>query len=363
MESNKSEIIRSAKTREDNKSEISESRYSHLNRRQPDDIVSNSTNHTRTSMHQVNNKMNDIHGGSSLNPSSHNIACSESNHSDERSDDNNIQRDSYRAQPQDSYRAQLQPQDSYRAQLQPQDSYRAQLQPQDSYRAQAQPQDSYRAQPQPQDSYRAQAQDSYRAQPQDSYEQTNDGNYNMRERSRAEAYNDDFSREYEKKEDIKASMLDEIDFLMSCLGSEDVDISRIPVVSRSSSFEDVRETLSSLRYKQDRIRYCSFAEEFILFGAYGLEELFNGERSWLGRQPDLTGWHNQVTVKLRRMRHDTSTVVSAVMEDYNIGPGARILLELIPNMFLHSRRKNANKQTTAGYTAQISESMTKIRDA
>jgi hypothetical protein len=108
------------------------------------------------------------------------------------------------------------------------------------------------------------------------------------------------------------------------------------------------------RHKNDRTRYCSFAEEFVLFGAVALEELFDGKRTWFGHyQPDLTDWHNQVNVKLRRMRHDTSTLVSGVMNDYNIGPGARILLELVPNMFLHSR----NRKRQAGASSLFSDSM------
>ena len=95
-----------------------------------------------------------------------------------------------------------------------------------------------------------------------------------------------------------------------------------------------------LRHKNDHTRYCSFAEEFLLFGAYALEELFDGKRTFFSRyQPDLTGWHNHVNVKLKRMRHDTGQLVSAVMQDYNIGPGARVLLELIPSAVIYSKMR------------------------
>jgi hypothetical protein len=95
-----------------------------------------------------------------------------------------------------------------------------------------------------------------------------------------------------------------------------------------------------LRHKNDHARYCSFAEEFLIFGAYALEELFDGKRKWFGRyQPDLTGWHNHVNVKIKRMQHDTSKIVSEVMQDYNIGSGARLLLELVPSMILYSKMR------------------------
>ncbi len=149
-----------------------------------------------------------------------------------------------------------------------------------------------------------------------------------------------FSFEREKKEDMKCQMLEEIDSLIFSLQEEDADLSRIPKVDRNSTFEEVEMVLKMLRHKNDRSRYCSFAEEFLMFGAYGLEELFNGERTWFGRyKPDLRGYHTQVNIKLRRMRHDTSTVVGEIMKGYDIGAGARILLELVPNMILYSKMR------------------------
>jgi hypothetical protein len=154
-----------------------------------------------------------------------------------------------------------------------------------------------------------------------------------------------YSLEKEKKEDQKSAMLAEIDSLISSLTEEDVNLERIPKVDQASTYEQVEAVLRMLRHKNDHIRYSSFFEEFMLFGAYGLEELFDGKRMWFGRyQPNAEGWHNNVNVKLRRMRHDTGQLVSGAMQDYNIGPGARILLELIPNLFLYTKMKSQQQQ-------------------
>ena len=61
----------------------------------------------------------------------------------------------------------------------------------------------------------------------------------------------------------------------------------------------------------------------------------------------MTGWSKSVGVKLRRMKHDTSTIVSNAMNEYNVGPGTRIFLELIPNAFVHARsnRNQFGKET------------------
>lgn len=160
-----------------------------------------------------------------------------------------------------------------------------------------------------------------------------------------------FSFEKEKKEDEKCVMLEEIDSLLYSLTDAEVDLSRIPKVNFSSSHEEIEMVLKILRHKSDRARYCNLAEEFIIWGAYGMEELFDGKKVWLNRyQPCLTGWHTHVQTKLRRMRHDTSQIVSDVMHDYNIGPGMRVLLELVPNMFVYSNEKKKNHGQNSLYS-------------
>jgi hypothetical protein len=173
-----------------------------------------------------------------------------------------------------------------------------------------------------------------------------------------------FSLEKEKREDQKSAMLAEIDSLYSSLIEEDIDLSRIPRVDQKSSYEDVETVLRMLRHKNDHTRYCTFAEEFMLFGAFGLEELFNGQNTYFGRyQPDLTGYSNHMMVKLRRMRHDTGQIVSSVMQDYNIGPGARILLELIPSMVIYSKtRKQQHDQPTLYSDAEMAQASHRIRE-
>src|SRR5205085_1711852 len=115
--------------------------------------------------------------------------------------------------------------------------------------------------------------------------------------------------EQEKRNEAKCIMLAEIDDLIITLRNEECDVSRIPMVDRHSSYGSVADVLRILQRKADHIRCQSFAEEFILFAAHTCEDLFDGKRMWLGRyQPDLTGWHNQVNTKIRRMRRDTSKV-------------------------------------------------------
>lgn len=152
-----------------------------------------------------------------------------------------------------------------------------------------------------------------------------------------------FDIEKERDEDDKAALLEQIDMLKTTLDDDGIDISGIPPIDKRSSVKEIRDVYKILRLKNDRNRYCSFAEEVILSGAYGMEYLFDGKKEWFGRRPDLTGWPSTVKVKLRRLRFETSTFVKEVMQNYNMSPSIRLLLELLPSMFLYSRNRRLSQ--------------------
>lgn len=166
------------------------------------------------------------------------------------------------------------------------------------------------------------------------------------------------------KEDEKAIMLEEIDSLRASLEEEEArGISCIPNATQDDDYTTVENILRRLRLKNDRMRYTSLASEFILWGAQGVEHIFDGKRTYFNSKPDMSGWSREVQVKLRRMQHDTSTLVSGVMHDYNIGPGMRILLELVPNFFIFAKRKKNNTGRGNLYSnADIASHMSNIRD-
>jgi len=153
----------------------------------------------------------------------------------------------------------------------------------------------------------------------------------------------EFNIEKEKDEDAKASLLEQIDMLKITLEDDGVDISGVPSISKNSNMKEIHNVYKILRLKNDRNRYCSFAEELILSGAYGMEYLFDGKKEWFSKKPDLTGWSSTVKVKLRRMRFETSTFVQEVMQEYNMSAGMRLALELLPSMFLYSRNRRLSQ--------------------
>jgi hypothetical protein len=173
-----------------------------------------------------------------------------------------------------------------------------------------------------------------------------------------------FSVEKEKEEDEKSRKLEGIESLREILEDEGENLSRIPHVTAVSSMEEIDSVYKMLNLKNDRKRCCTFAEEGILLGAHAVEWAFDGEKNYFGHRPDMTDWHKSVQAKLRRMRHDTSNVVSQVMQHYNLGSGTRILLELIPSMFLYSRmRKSQHKDTLAVSDSEYDSALNRLRDA
>ena len=171
-----------------------------------------------------------------------------------------------------------------------------------------------------------------------------------------------FNVDKEKEEDDKAILLEQIDTLFTTLKDDGIDISRVPMVDCNSTIENIENVHKILRLKNDRNRYCSLAEETILAAAYGAEWMFDGEKSYMGKRPDLRGWNATVNVKLRRMRYDTSTFVSEVMQDYHFGPGTRILFELIPSLFLYSKMRKGQYADDIVTSDEMNSAINVIRD-
>ena len=146
----------------------------------------------------------------------------------------------------------------------------------------------------------------------------------------------------EELKNKKSMLLEQIELLKLLLQEENENISNIPDLDENDTIDRLNHIYMILKIKKDRLQFDTLGNEFIMFIVHLLEGFFDGERVFLGRyKPDLTGWHNSVGVKLRRMRYETSTVVSDIVQTYNISYGTRLAIELIPSMFLYSKVRTA----------------------
>jgi len=168
----------------------------------------------------------------------------------------------------------------------------------------------------------------------------------------------------EEELDLKASKLEHIAQLRESLEEDGINTEAVGAPSAASSMEEIDAVLRTLRMKNDRNRCATMAEEIILGMAEAIECVFDGtqEVPLLGLKPDYSGYHNTVSVKLARMRPDTSRVVSDIIERNDLGPWSRIALELGPSFLLYPRQQR-HQRGTPGLYEETSGTERRVGDA
>ena len=149
-----------------------------------------------------------------------------------------------------------------------------------------------------------------------------------------------FNIDDENREGLKLTLLDKIDNLIEELEDDGINLNRIPKVDYTSELDKIEYVAKLLMLKVNRNRYSNMGEEFILTLAGGLEILCDGKREFFGIKPNLVGYPDVVKVKLRRVKNETSQIVSNVVEKYEMSPFMTLLIELVPSLFLHSKRRS-----------------------
>jgi len=153
--------------------------------------------------------------------------------------------------------------------------------------------------------------------------------------------------------ELVAAMLEDIDDIRQEL--TEIPLDHIPKVDADSPPELVKKVHDMLRRKHARQAGVTMGKELILLGAKGLGWIFNGKRSVGPIKPNLKNWHANVRPRLRKMRYETGSLVSGIMNSLKLGPAGRIALELIPSAILYSAAMS-EQEDEQGYSAdQMSE--------
>ncbi len=172
---------------------------------------------------------------------------------------------------------------------------------------------------------------------------------------------EDFNFDKEKEEDDRNVLLEKIHTLHGTLKkNKNVHLKGIKMPKGDEPIETLRNLNKLLQMKHDRVRFSSVFEEVAGLSARGLEGVFNGERKIAGYTPDLRGWHHTVNIKLRGMKYETSQVVSDIFQNYNINPIWRILIELVPSMFLYSSQKKEQNDMGIGGESSRKETLDEL---
>ena len=189
-------------------------------------------------------------------------------------------------------------------------------------------------------------------------------NQNIVNNALGDEYNEnniDFDIDQESKDEKKLMLLEKIEDVRGELIDEGINVDKVPSVDHDSDLESIEYVHRVYMIKYNRHRFSGFAEEFILAGAGVLETIFNGQNEFLGLKPDLTDYSDTVRVKLRRLRHETSTIMGGAMEQYDIGPFTRIMIELIPSMFLHAKLNKSQYKNNIHQEMSMSSAISDIR--
>lgn len=159
-----------------------------------------------------------------------------------------------------------------------------------------------------------------------------------------------FDLEKESEEDYRNMLLADIDTLFQALKADkDVDLTRIPEVNDSSATVLLERVHKILRYKNDRARSAAIVEDMAILTAKGMGILFNGKREFLGLRPNLVGYHNNVSLKMRKLKYDTSNVVSQIFGDGQMSSGTRLAFEFLPSMLLYAGTKQEQSTENLNY--------------
>lgn len=172
----------------------------------------------------------------------------------------------------------------------------------------------------------------------------------------------DFDLQKEAEEEEKDILLTEIDTLLDILKEENVSVENVKIPDRNASLHDISKTHRILQLKNDTNRSRVLAEESLLTITGLMEQVFDGQRVIFGRKPNLTGWSNTVGAKMRRMRFDTSSFVNNIMRHNNFGPGTRLMIELVPSMFIYSKMKKHEQGRNLYSSEEMGAAYSAIRD-
>lgn len=159
----------------------------------------------------------------------------------------------------------------------------------------------------------------------------------------------------DRKDDEKLVMVEQIEELKNNLELEGVDVSRFEV-SEDDDFEKIKGIHTKLKLKSQYKSYSCMFEHGVILGAECVEWAFDGNKEYFGYAPDMTGWSDTVQVRLQRMRLETASFVSTVMQEYKFSSGLNILAQLLLSGIMHSVTKNKEKQD-AMLTANGNDSM------
>jgi len=156
----------------------------------------------------------------------------------------------------------------------------------------------------------------------------------------------------ERLEDDRIVMIEQIENLKVELEIEGCDVARFDI-KENDNYEKIQDVWRKLKLKSQYKTYSNMFEEGILLGAEFIEWAFDGDKEYFGYKPCMVGWGDTVKVKLKRMKLETASFVSGIMQEYKMSAGLSIMTQLLVSGVLYSvikRKNDENNNEPSGYT-------------
>lgn len=166
--------------------------------------------------------------------------------------------------------------------------------------------------------------------------------------SENEEMDDDFDITPERLEDNKSLMIEEIESLKNELYLENVKIDDRFNVTEHDSYEKIQDVWRKLKIKSQYKMYNTMFEDSVMLFAKGVEWTFDGKDGGI----NMTGWPDALRPKLRKMRLETASFISDIMQEYRMSPGITIISQILMSGILWSV---TNRKTTEENKKTISD--------
>ena len=147
----------------------------------------------------------------------------------------------------------------------------------------------------------------------------------------------------ETLEDDKIVMIEQIENLKVELEIEGCDVSKFEI-TENDNHDKIQDVWRKLKLKSQYKTYSNMFEEGILLGAEFVEWAFDGDKDYFGFKPCMIGWSDTVKVKLKRMRLETASFVSGIMQEYKMSAGLSIMTQLLISGVLYSVTKRKDEE-------------------
>ena len=156
-------------------------------------------------------------------------------------------------------------------------------------------------------------------------------------------------------------MLEDISLLERILGDMKIPYDDIIAVDDETDPIRIRTRRDRLKMRYTKNKSFETVQDIVMMTSWGLETVFDGERSYFGFKPDLTDLSPKSAVKLRRIRYESTHAMEGVMT--NVPFWQTLLMEFGPMIALHAKQNSdKNKDDRSeDYERQIQANINNIR--